>query len=59
MNPESFLNSSNDHEVKYVIGATAFPIHGDVRVTIDVDVLIEPNRNKGEENAGSSFSFGV
>lgn len=37
------LQLLNAHRVKYVvIGATAFPIHGFSRVTLDIDIFIEP-----------------
>lgn len=42
MDTESLLKSLNAHNVRYVvIGATAFPIHGYARATLDVDILIE------------------
>jgi predicted nucleotidyltransferase len=38
---ESLLRSLNDHSVEYVlIGATAFPVHGYARATLDVDIFI-------------------
>lgn len=37
------LKLFNAHQVKYVvIGATAFPVHGFSRVTLDIDLFIEP-----------------
>ena len=48
MDLETLLKSLNAREVRYVIiGATAFPVHGYARATLDVDILIEPT----EENA--------
>jgi predicted nucleotidyltransferase len=45
---EGLLRSLNAHKARYVvIGATAFPIHGYARATLDVDIFIEPT----EENA--------
>jgi predicted nucleotidyltransferase len=45
---EGLLRSLNAHSVRYVvIGATAFPVHGYARATLDVDIFIEPT----EENA--------
>ena len=42
MDTESLLKSLNAHKVRYVIiGATAFPIHGYARATLDIDVFIE------------------
>jgi predicted nucleotidyltransferase len=38
---EGLLRSLNDHEVEYVvIGATAFPVHGYARATLDIDIFI-------------------
>ena len=43
MDTETLLGSLNAHSVRYVvIGATAFPVHGYARATLDVDILIEP-----------------
>ena len=48
MDIESLLKSLNAHKVRYVvIGAAAFPIHGYVRATLDIDIFIEAT----EENA--------
>ncbi|MBN2105267.1 nucleotidyltransferase [bacterium] len=48
MDTENLLKLLNAHEVRYVIiGASAFPVHGFVRATLDVDLFIEPT----EENA--------
>ena len=45
MDTESLLRSLNDHNVDYVIiGATAFPLHGYSRATLDIDILIRPTR---------------
>jgi len=42
MDTESLLKSLNAHKVRYVvIGATAFPVHGYARATLDVDVFIK------------------
>jgi hypothetical protein len=43
MDTESVLRSLNARHVRYVvIGASAFPIHGYGRATLDLDILIEP-----------------
>jgi predicted nucleotidyltransferase len=53
MDIENLLKSLNAHSVRYVIiGATAFPIHGYSRSTLDVDFFIEPN----EENVRNVLS---
>lgn len=43
MDTESLLKSLNAHKARYVIiGATAFPVHGYARATLDIDLFIEP-----------------
>lgn len=42
MDTESLLKLLNAHKVRYVvIGATAFPVHGYARATLDIDIFIE------------------
>jgi predicted nucleotidyltransferase len=42
MDPEGLLRSLNAHRVRFVvIGATAFPVHGYARSTLDIDILID------------------
>jgi predicted nucleotidyltransferase len=44
MDISSLLKSLNGRRVRYVIiGASAFPTHGYVRMTADIDILIEPS----------------
>lgn len=53
MDIENLLRSLNDRDVRYVIiGATAFPVHGYARATLDVDFFIEPT----EENARNTWA---
>lgn len=43
MDTEDLLRSLNAHKVEFVIiGATAFPIHGYARATLDIDIFIRP-----------------
>jgi predicted nucleotidyltransferase len=43
MDIEDLLKSLNAHSVEFVIiGATAFPIHGYARATLDIDLFIRP-----------------
>jgi len=43
MDTEDLLRSLNAHNVEFVIiGATAFPIHGYARATLDIDLFIRP-----------------
>ncbi len=49
MDIEDLLKSLNAHKVEFVIiGATAFPIHGYARATLDIDLFIRPE----PQNAG-------
>ena len=44
MDTESLLKLLNTHKVEYVIiGATAFPVHGYARATLDLDIFIRPD----------------
>jgi len=46
---ESLLKSLNAHNVRYVvIGATAFPIHGYARATLDIDIFIDATADNAE-----------
>jgi predicted nucleotidyltransferase len=49
MDIEDLLRSLNAHHVEFVIiGATAFPIHGYARATLDIDLFVRPEpRNAG------------
>jgi len=48
MNAEKLLKLLKESRVKFVIiGATAFPVHGYSRATLDIDIFIKP----AEENA--------
>ncbi len=43
MDTEDLLRLLNAHNVEFVIiGATAFPIHGYARATLDIDLFIRP-----------------
>ena len=43
MDTEDLLKLLNAHKVEFVIiGATAFPIHGYARATLDMDIFIRP-----------------
>ncbi len=49
MDISNLLKSLNDRRVQYVvIGATAFPTHGYVRVTADIDILIASTRENAQ-----------
>jgi len=56
---ESLLRSLNAREVEYVIiGATAFPIHGYARATLDIDLFIRPENHNGERLLKALRDFG-
>lgn len=43
MDTEDLLRLLNAHRVEFIIiGATAFPIHGYARATLDIDIFIRP-----------------
>ena len=59
MDTESLLKLLNDNNVDYVIiGATAFPIHGYSRSTLDVDIFIRPTRSNAVQVRKALKDFG-
>ena len=59
METEDLLRSLNAHNVKYVIiGATAFPVHGYVRATLDIDIFIESSMENGKKILKALSDFG-
>lgn len=59
MDIENLLRLFNAHKVKYVIiGATAFPIHGYARATLDIDILIDPSRKNVQQCLKALKKFG-
>jgi predicted nucleotidyltransferase len=56
---ESLLKSLKGHKVKFVIiGATAFPVHGYSRATLDIDIFIRPERTNAEKSLVALKNFG-
>jgi predicted nucleotidyltransferase len=56
---EGLLKSLKEHKVKFVIiGATAFPVHGYSRATLDIDVFIRPERSNAEKTLVALKNFG-
>ena len=52
MDTEKLLKLLKGHKVDFVvIGATAFPVHGYARATLDIDIFIRPK----EGNAGRTW----
>lgn len=59
MDTESLLKSLNAHNVRYVIiGATAFPVHGYARATLDIDIFIEPTESNARRVREALIEFG-
>jgi predicted nucleotidyltransferase len=56
---EGLLKSLNAHSVRYVvIGATAFPIYGYARATLDLDIFIEPALENAARTRDALLAFG-
>lgn len=59
MDTENLLKLLNDHNVEYVIiGATAFPIHGYSRATLDIDIFIRPTKSNAARARKALQDFG-
>ncbi len=59
MDTESLLKSLKEHKVRFVIiGATAFPVHGYSRATLDIDIFIKPERTNAEKTLSALKDFG-
>lgn len=59
---EGLLKSLKEHKVDFVvIGATAFPVHGYVRATLDIDLFIRPTEAnaKGVWSALKDFGYNL
>ena len=59
MDTEALLKSLNAHRVEFVIiGATAFPIHGYARATLDIDLFIRPEPKNASRLLAALTDFG-
>lgn len=59
MDISQLLTSLNENKVRYlIIGATAFPVHGYVRDTLDIDIYIEPTRENAQRTWQALQDFG-
>ena len=59
MDTEKLLKLLKEHKVRFVIiGATAFPVHGYSRATLDIDLFIEPNEINAKRTRQSLKAFG-
>ena len=56
---ENLLKLLKEHNVDFiVIGATAFPVHGYARATLDIDIFIKPERSNAEKSLQALKEFG-
>jgi len=56
---EGLLKSLKEHKVKFVvIGAAAFPVYGYVRMTLDIDIFIEPAEVNAKRTWSALKAFG-
>lgn len=59
MNAEKLLKLLKENRVKFVIiGATAFPVHGYSRATLDIDILIKPEETNAKRTWKALKQFG-
>jgi len=59
METEGLIKSLKEHKVKFVIiGATAFPVHGYARATLDVDIYINPEADNARRTWNALHEFG-
>jgi len=59
MDVEKLLKLLKEHKVRFVIiGATAFPVHGYSRATLDIDLFIEPIKSNAMRTREALKSFG-
>ena len=59
MDTEGLLKSLKEHKVDFVIiGATAFPVHGYARATLDIDIFIRPTERNAEKTYRALAAFG-
>jgi len=56
---EGLLKSLKEHKVEFVIiGATAFPVHGYARATLDIDIFIRPDEENARKTRKALREFG-
>ena len=59
MDVEGLLRSLRESKVRFVvIGATAFPVHGYSRATLDTDIFIEPTPRNARLARQALIAFG-
>ena len=59
MDIDALLRSLNARKARYlVIGATAFPVYGYARATLDIDLFIEPTEENASRVRAALTDFG-
>ena len=59
MDTEGFLKLLKEHKADFVIiGATAFPVHGYARATLDIDIFIRATKKNAEKTLAALKAFG-
>ena len=59
MDIEGLLKLLKEHKVEFVvIGATAFPVHGYARATLDIDIFIRPTEENAVKTLAALKEFG-
>ena len=59
LDTENLLKLLNAHNVEFVIiGATAFPVHGYARATLDIDLFIRPEPENARRTLKALKEFG-
>ena len=59
MKTEKLLKLLKENQVKFVIiGATAFPVHGYSRATLDIDIFIKPEKANAQRTRKALKQFG-
>ena len=59
MDTEGLLKLLKEHKVDFIIiGATAFPVHGYARATLDIDIFIRPTQANSERARIALEAFG-
>ena len=59
MNAEKLLKLLKENRVKFIIiGATAFPVHGYSRATLDIDIFIKPEKANAKRTWKALKQFG-
>jgi predicted nucleotidyltransferase len=59
MDTEKLLKSLNENKVDFiVIGATAFPVYGYARATLDIDLFVRPEKGNIKKLRKALMDFG-